>query len=246
MIFGAILAGGTGSRMNIENMPKQFLPLGTKPVFVHTVEKFLAISDFDLIYIGVHPQWTAFAQDILHQHGICDGVEILEGGEDRNATIMNIVAHIRSNHGVDAKHVVVTHDSVRPFVRLTTIKDNIVMAQKYGACDTVVPAIDTIVASEDGKQVSDIPKREYMHQGQTPQSFNVEKLYHAYQNLSEDDLSTLTDACKIMLLQGEPVYLVSGDVTNIKLTTIMDYKIAQALIDTPEKETPKGKSSHAQ
>ena len=53
MIFGAILAGGTGSRMNIADMPKQFLPLGDKPIVVHTLEKFLLCGQFDAIYLGI-------------------------------------------------------------------------------------------------------------------------------------------------------------------------------------------------
>ena len=42
----------------------------------------------------------------------------------------------------------------------------------------------------------------------------------------------LTDACKILVLKGQPVHLVEGDVTNIKLTTIMDYKTAQAMVES--------------
>ena len=55
MIFGAILAGGTGSRMNIADMPKQFLPLGDKPIILHTLEKFLLCDRMDRVYVGVHP-----------------------------------------------------------------------------------------------------------------------------------------------------------------------------------------------
>ena len=55
MIFGAILAGGVGSRMNIADRPKQFLQLGDKPIIVHTLEKFLLCSRLDRVYVGVHP-----------------------------------------------------------------------------------------------------------------------------------------------------------------------------------------------
>lgn len=231
MIFGAILAGGIGSRMNIENMPKQFLPLGSKPVFIHTVEKFLVIEQLDHIYIGVHPQWTGYAQEQLKKHDINDRVSIVPGGGDRNDTIMNIVEAIRTEHDTSPDHIVITHDSVRPFVGRQTILENIYAAQTYGACDTVIPAVDTIVESKDAAEISAIPLRNHMYQGQTPQSFKVELLYEAYHRTSPQDLATLTDACKIMLLHGHPVRLVTGDVSNIKLTTIMDYRIAQALID---------------
>lgn len=57
MIFAAIVAGGVGSRMNISTMPKQFLPLGNKPIIIYTLEKFLLSEKLDYIYIGVHSSW---------------------------------------------------------------------------------------------------------------------------------------------------------------------------------------------
>ena len=68
MIFGAILAGGVGSRMNISDMPKQFLPLGDKPILVHTLEKFLLCERLDMIYIGVHPNWVLHMEDLLDKY----------------------------------------------------------------------------------------------------------------------------------------------------------------------------------
>ena len=67
MIFGAILAGGVGSRMNIADMPKQFLPLGDKPIIIHTLEKFMLCSKMDKIYIGVHPSWLLHMEDLIEK-----------------------------------------------------------------------------------------------------------------------------------------------------------------------------------
>ncbi|MEG0229639.1 MAG: NTP transferase domain-containing protein [Oscillospiraceae bacterium] len=67
MIFGAILAGGVGSRMNIAEMPKQFLPLGEKPIIIHTIEKFLMCSKIDFLYVGVHPDWVLYTNDLLEK-----------------------------------------------------------------------------------------------------------------------------------------------------------------------------------
>ena len=69
MIFGAILAGGVGSRMNIESMPKQYLPLNEKPVFIHTLEKFLLCSEFDAVFIGTHGDWVEYTKDAVAQYG---------------------------------------------------------------------------------------------------------------------------------------------------------------------------------
>ena len=72
MLFGAILAGGVGSRMNIDSMPKQFLPLGSKPIFMHTLEKFLLCDQFDAVYLGVHGDWVDFVEDALSTAGLAD------------------------------------------------------------------------------------------------------------------------------------------------------------------------------
>ncbi len=231
MIFGAILAGGIGSRMKIADIPKQFLPLGDKPIIIHTLEKFLASPRLDKIYIGVHPNWTSYLNDLILKY-INDSSKIcvVEGGSDRNSTIFNIIEAIEENHGTNDEHIIVTHDAVRPFVTLRIIEENIEAAIKYKACDTVVKATDTIVESLDGVSISDIPPRKYMYQGQTPQSFNISKLKYLYKSLSEGEKESLTDACKIFVQRGEYVHLVEGEVSNIKITTVNDYKIAQAMV----------------
>lgn len=232
MIFGAILAGGVGSRMNIADRPKQFLQLGDKPIIVHTLEKFLLCSRLDKVYVGVHPNWLLHMQDLLDKYvpDQKDMVVIVPGGGDRNNTIMNIADQIEADFGASDDHIIVTHDSVRPFVTMRIIEENIDGALQYGAVDTVIEATDTIVVSEDGKVITEIPNRKKMFQGQTPQSFNLKMLKELYHDLSEEEKGILTDACKICVVRDKPVHLVRGEVSNLKITTISDYKIAQAMI----------------
>ena len=232
MIFGAILAGGVGSRMNIPDMPKQFLPLGDKPIIVHTLQKFLTCGRFDCVCIGVHADWVTYMNDLVKKYtpSSADRVRIVAGGADRNGTILNIINDIESNYGEDEKNIIVTHDSVRPFVTIRMIEENIDAALEFGAVDTVCAAVDTIVSSEDGKVISEIPDRSKMYQGQTPQSFRISVLKDLYNSLSDDEKKTLTDACKICVVRDFPVHLVEGSITNLKITTTGDYKIAQAML----------------
>ncbi len=232
MIFGAILAGGVGSRMHIADMPKQFLPLGDKPIILHTLEKFLLCTRLDAVYVGVHPNWLLHMQDLVEKFlpDRKDEIHIVAGGGDRNETIFHIVDQIEADFGESESHIIVTHDSVRPFVTLRIIEENIDAALRCGACDTVVGATDTIVVSEDGKRISEIPARSRMYQGQTPQSFQISLLKKLYQSLSQEEKALLTDACKICVVRDTPVELVQGEVSNLKITTVSDYKIAQAMV----------------
>jgi 2-C-methyl-D-erythritol 4-phosphate cytidylyltransferase len=231
MIFGGILAGGIGTRMNIVNMPKQFLMLGEKPIIIHTLEKFLLCNRFDIIYIGVHRDWVTYCNELVEKYiDNCEKIKIIEGGKDRNDTIMNIVRDIEQNYGESDEHIIVTHDSVRPFVSLKIIEENIDSAIKYAACDTVIKATDTIVVSDDGKIISNIPDRSKMYQGQTPQSFKVNLLKKLYTELTNEEKEILTDACKICVIRNVPVHLVEGETLNIKITTMSDLTIANAIM----------------
>lgn len=105
-----------------------------------------------------------------------DRVSLVPGGGDRNDTIFKVVAQIEQDFGESDDHILVTHDSVRPFVTLRMLEENIDGALQYKAVDTVIPCTDTIVASKDGEFITDVPERRYMYQGQTPQSFNMNLL----------------------------------------------------------------------
>ena len=154
-----------------------------------------------------------------------DRISVIEGGSTRNETIMNSIKYIESEGKLDENTIIVTHDSVRPFVTGRIIAENIEACEKHGACDTVIPATDTIVESQNGLQISSIPQRSLMYQGQTPQSFKALKL-------KEKDI--LTDAAKIFIMKGEPVALVDGETHNIKITYPYDLRIAKSLLEDEE------------
>lgn len=230
MIYGAILAGGSGTRMHISSMPKQFLSLNNKPIIIHTLEKMLMCNKFDTVYLGVHPNWMSYMYDLLDKYNIeTERVRLAPGGESRNDTIFNVIEEIKKDFGENDDDIIVTHDAVRPFVTLRIIEENIEAALKYGACDTVIPATDTIVISHDGVDISEIPNRNYMYQGQTPQSFNIKLLKNLYSQLKPKEREILTDACKICVMKDTPVKLITGEVLNMKITTVNDYEIAEVI-----------------
>ena len=114
-------------------------------------------------------------------------------------------------------------------VAITTENIRLDAALKFGACDTVISATDTIVVSDNGNKITNIPNRKFMYQGQTPQSFKVDLLFDLYNDLNDEEKAILTDACKICVVRNYPVHLVNGEVSNMKITTVPDYKIAMAM-----------------
>lgn len=230
-VFGVVLAGGKGTRMGNVEKPKQFMEIGGKPIIIHTVEKFVLNTEFEQVLVLSPKQWIKHTEDLIKKYiPGCDKVVVIEGGSTRNETIMNSIAYIEKQGKLNEDTIIVTHDSVRPFLTHRILEENIRYAKEYGACDTVIAATDTIVESKDHALISDIPDRSTMYQGQTPQSFKAMHLRDLYRSLSEEEKEILTDACKIVVIKGEKVHLVEGEVSNIKITYPYDLRVAEALL----------------
>ena len=213
-------------------MPKQFLLLGNKPIFIHTVEQFLLNRRVDKILICCPEQWMAYTRDTLKKyHADMERVFVVKGGTTRNETILNGCTFIEKNFGLNNDDIILTHDAVRPFINQRIIDDNIDGTLKYGAVDTVVEAFDTIVHSADGEVITNIPVRSEMYQGQTPQSFNIKLLMSFFNSLTNEEKEILTDACKALVIKGNDVHLVKGEVYNMKITTQHDLKVANGLVE---------------
>lgn len=243
MIFGAIVAGGTGTRMKIEgavsfkaslpDIPKQFLPIKDKPIIYYSIKKFLEVSKIDRVIVGVHKDYYDYMNEIIdaHFYNRKDDILVVIGGNDRNRTLMNMIDAINSKFGSYDDDIIVTHDAVRPFVTAKMIEENISLAMKYGAVDTAYSTTDTVVVSENGEYIEAVPNRASLYNGQTPQSFNMKKLKQLYSSLTDEQKLTLTDACKIFTLNNEKVYLAKGDAINMKITAKSDYFTALALAE---------------
>ncbi len=230
-VFGVVLAGGVGTRMGNVEKPKQFMEIGGKPIIIHTIEKFVMNPQFDEILVLSPKQWIKHTQDLIKKYipGVAN-IVVISGGSTRNETIMNSIAYIEEQGKLNDDTIIVTHDSVRPFVTHRILEENIKYAKEFGACDTVIPATDTIVESKNNELISSIPDRSTMYQGQTPQSFKAVQLRELYEGLSEEEKKILTDACKIMVIKGEKVHLVEGEVSNIKITYPYDLRVAESLL----------------
>ena len=230
-VYGVVLAGGKGTRMGNVEKPKQFMEVGGKPIIIHTIEKFVVCQEFDKVLVLSPKQWINHTQDLIKKYiPNCENVVVLEGGATRNETIMNSIKYIDEQGCLDDDTIIVTHDSVRPFVTHRILEENVKFAKEYGACDTVIPATDTIVESTNNKFITDIPDRSKMYQGQTPQTFKAKMLRELYNSLTEDEKTVLTDACKILVLKGKEIHLVDGEVFNIKITYPYDLRVAESLL----------------
>ena len=220
MDYIIIVAGGKGLRMG-SDIPKQFLPIGGKPVLMRTLERFREYSA-DLQIILVLPEAQ---QDYWHQ--LCQeyhfDVEytLANGGQTRFHSVQNGLAKVPDN----AIGVVGVHDGVRPFPSLEVIRNCYTTAREKKAVIPVIPVVETVRHLEGESSVT-VPRGDY-RLVQTPQTFDIQLLKAANRQPYNDGF---TDDASVVEVFGYDITLVEGNRENIKITTPYDLKIAEVLI----------------
>lgn len=233
MIYGAILAGGVGSRVKSANIPKQFIELNGKPVIAYTIENMLRVTRFDEIYIAVHGEWLGYMEQIIADYipeEQQSKVRLTTGGKERLDSIRNVTDAICKEHAVGEQDVIIIHDAARPFVTEKILNDSIDCAMAHGAVVAALPASDTIIHSVNGTEVSDIPNRSIVYHGQAPDSFNLKLFLDMQATLSEEQKAVITGTSQICTLNGVVLHMVEGDSINFKITTDSDLLIAENII----------------
>ena len=220
MDYIIIVAGGKGLRMG-SDIPKQFLPIGGKPVLMRTLERFRDYAE-DLQIILVLPKAQ---QDYWHE--LCQKYDfkikywLADGGETRFHSVQNGLAKIPD----DAEGVVGVHDGVRPFPSIDVIRNCYETARTAKAVIPVIPVVET-VRHLQGNTSETVPRSDY-RLVQTPQTFDIQLLKAANKQPYNDGF---TDDASVVEAFGFNITLVEGNRENIKITTPYDLKIAEVLI----------------
>ena len=223
MDYVIIVAGGKGLRMG-SDIPKQFLPIGGKPVLMRTLERFREY-DKDLKIILVLPEAQQdYWRELCKEYGFLVEYQLANGGQTRFHSVQNGLALIPD----DAEGVVGVHDGVRPFPSIDVIRNCYTTAREKKAVIPVIPVVETVrhllVHSKD-KSIT-VPRDEY-RLVQTPQTFDIQLLKAANRQPYNDGF---TDDASVVESYGHEITLVEGNRENIKITTPYDMKIAEVLI----------------
>lgn len=230
MKYGVILAGGIGKRMN-SSLPKQFIELDGIPIIIRSIRKLLEITEFDFIYIAIHPDWLEYLKKLLDLYQIeKTKIQITLGGNERIDTIENVVNTIINFHPLNESDVIVIHEAVRPFVSHEILRNSIIYAQKYGAVVAASPVTDTMLWVEEDDLVVSMPNRSKLYHGQAPDSFRLKLLKESLEKISSEERKNITGTAQICMICGIPIHIIPGDPKNIKITTESDLDIANSII----------------
>ena len=245
MDYIIIVAGGKGLRMG-SDIPKQFLPIGGKPVLMRTLERFRQYSPTLQIILVLPTAQQDYWLQLCKEYDFQVEYQLADGGETRFHSVQNGLALIPD----DAEGVVGVHDGVRPFPSIDVIRRCYDTAREKKAVIPVIPIVETVRHLQGGHSVT-VPRDEY-RLVQTPQAFDIQLLKAAYKRAQDQTCSDsaeheqtrpevkaanrqayndgFTDDASVVEAFGFDITLVEGNRENIKITTPYDLKIAEVLV----------------
>lgn len=208
-----ITAGGTSSRYG--NTNKLLEKINGKFVIEHTVDKFLALDEISQIIICAH---VSIIKDL---QGIFDNpkITVIEGGFTRQASVYNGLK------ACDCDYVLI-HDGARPMVSTEIIKKAIKNVQTQDALTVAVKCTDTIKQVKDGI-IEKTLDRSVLYNTQTPQAFKYNLILNAHNILQGQNF---TDDAGMIEKMGNPIHILEGDYSNLKITTQADLAVLKSYL----------------
>ena len=223
-----IVAGGSGLRMGA-GIPKQFLPLGGRPVLLRTMEAIAAAVPEAETVVVLPAAHIGTLHELCERFGCTVRYRATAGGASR---FESVEAGLKALP--DDCSLIAVHDGVRPLVTADMIRRGLDCARTNRTAIPVIPVTDTIreVAADGSSHTID---RSKLRAVQTPQIFDGELLRRAYRDAAAtNDKSRFTDDASVVEDFGTAISLYEGSRENLKLTTPADMTIAEAILSLHE------------
>ena len=220
--IAVILFGGKGLRFG-SPLPKQFVPIGDRPLLFYAT-KVLDESPFvEDIYVVSHPEYVDQMLSFLRQYRFKKVKAVLSGGDTRMESVFKALKFLKEGEKASDKDLILIQDGDRPSLNDRLIQRNYEVAMDFGGAVTAIPSTDSVFHSEEGERVKNYLPRKQIFLAQTPQTFPLGNLYRAYKKAFKDEeKEKYTDDASIYLEAGYRVHIVEGSVKNFKITTKRD------------------------
>lgn len=217
-----LVAGGKGLRMG-GDVPKQFLPIGGRPVLMRTIDAFRrALPAVEVILVLPRAQQD-YWRELCLEYAFDAPHLVADGGETRFHSVLHGLSLIPE--GADG--VVGVHDGVRPFVSDEVIRRAYSEAERYDTAVPVIKIVETVRRLHADGTSTTVPRDAY-RLVQTPQVFRLALLREAYR---QPYTPAFTDDASVVEALGHSVHLTEGNRENIKLTTPDDVALAEYIIE---------------
>lgn len=218
MITAILLLGGSGSRLS-SSLPKQFILVKNKPLFVHALSAF---KDVDNIILVTKEEYLHLTECYVKQYNLTKVREIIVGGKNRQQSVYNGL----QSKFLNDDDIVLIHDAARCNIKREIVQDNINMLQegKYENVLTACKEVNTVYQNKESGL--SLLNREEIVCAQTPQSFfvkNIRKLHEKYKD------QTFSDDISLAVTDGQKIGLVISSDSNFKVTTDMDLRLFEEI-----------------
>ena len=241
-VVAVVLAAGFGTRFDPDN-PKQLVSVGGKRMVCWSIEAFERCGRVSDIVVVVNPKVRSAVESLIDDMGYTKVRVIIDGGAERvDSTAAALDTLAAAGIPDDAK--ILIHDAVRPFVEQSSIEGSIDALDQFTAATVAYASTDTVLLTEDlgdVKVVKSVPDRPNTFRAQTPQSFRFATIRRAYELAASDPDFHPTDDTRVVVdyLPDEPVAIVSGSETNLKITTLEDVPTAEHIAEEIQGRDPK-------
>lgn len=228
MNIAVLLAGGSGRRMGGPE-PKQFIQIAGRTILEHSIRAFHQHQAIDEIVIVAHADYIDRIRQIASPYPKV--LHIVPGGKERyDSTLAALRIYSQEENPSDI--CLFIHDAVRPLVSQRIISDCVSALDHCNAIDVAIPCTDTIVEVNEQGHICHITPRAMLRNVQTPQCFRLPVIAKAYEIGMHDPAFITTDDCGVVhrYLPEEPIYVVEGDTTNIKVTYPADLILAEKIL----------------
>lgn len=226
-----LLAGGVGKRMGY-NLPKQFIKVDEKPIFVHTAERFQKNPQIEKIVVVCVSEWLDYLRSLVVQYDLTKIQWIIEGGSTGHDSIRNGVFFLKDK--INPDDYIIVHDAVRPVLPQKAIDEVIRVAHEKGNASSSIACHPPIVFTEDFESgITDID-REHVMLTASPQAFKYSLACKCYEQAELENLHNTTFTSSLLIHCKERVFFAKGTTSNIKITTKEDLALFEALLKIPE------------
>jgi 2-C-methyl-D-erythritol 4-phosphate cytidylyltransferase len=222
--WAIIAAAGEGSRFG---GPKAFSPLGGAPMLAYSLSAIGDAKGIAGLVIVVAPTTLLEAANALAPPSI--PVEVVRGADTRQGSVRAGLGRVPST-----VERVVVHDAARPLVTPAMFEDVLAALDDAAGAIAAIRATDTLKESDGGRVVRTIA-RDSVWRAQTPQAFRADVLREAHDRAAAESFEATDDATLLERI-GETVAIVPGDPRNLKVTTVEDLAVVEAILASRRSE----------
>ena len=219
-----LMMGGTGNRAG-GAVPKQFVEIDGKPIFLHILDALDKLNCIDVIITVVNSDWIKYTE--TYSQNVKKLYSVTAGGASRSESVLNGLR--KAGEFAKDEDVVMMFDATHPYVDGNGIEELISAVKLYGGATLGQRQYDTCYKIDENDMLTDVVPREQIVSGASPEGFLFKTIYDIYKNASYEELNKMTSAGAIALANNVKMKVCTLNTVNLKITYPQDIEILKKM-----------------